>query len=372
MNEKLKYYSLKRILEKGAKYNIIFGERSNGKTYAVLYYALEHFFKTGKQIAIIRRWDEDFVGAQSAKTCFDSLMCNGKGENAIKQLSKGFYSGVEYYNKRYYLTRYDEKEERDFRTDKVVALAFSINSAEHYKSASFPNVDIVLFDEFMTRKIYLPNEFVDYMNLLSTIIRHRDDVTIFMCANTVNKYGCIYFDEMGLYRIKQMKQGDIDVYTYGDSGLVVAVEWSDGIAKSKPSDVYFAFNNPRLEMVKTGAWEMAIYPHCPCKYLPKEIAFIYFIIFDEQLLQCEVVYHAGSTFTFIHRKTTELKDTDADLIYSLEYTPKINYQRFINKPRNPLGQKIWWYFINDKVFYQDNEVGEIVRNYLANCGKAVI
>ena len=31
-----KYYSLKKIMSENADYNIIIGERSNGKTYAVL------------------------------------------------------------------------------------------------------------------------------------------------------------------------------------------------------------------------------------------------------------------------------------------------------------------------------------------------
>ena len=52
---KQKFYSLKTILSKDAQYNIIFGERSNGKTYSVLKYGLEKFCKTGEQTAIVRR-----------------------------------------------------------------------------------------------------------------------------------------------------------------------------------------------------------------------------------------------------------------------------------------------------------------------------
>jgi len=365
---KNKYYSLKKILEKDARYNVIFGERSNGKTYAVLKYALEKFFQTGEQLALVRRWDEDFVGANSAKTCYDSLMCNGDNKNEIQIMSNGAYDGIEYYAGKYYLTVMDENQKMK-RTDKIVALAFSLTGAEHYKSASFPQVKTVLFDEFMTRKYYLPNEFIDFQNLLSTIIRQRDDVTIFMCANTVNKFGCPYFTEMGLYRIKQMQQGEIDVYTYGQSGLIVAVEWSDGVAKQKASDVYFAFENPRLQMIKTGAWEMDIYPHCPCKYLPKEILFKYFILYDNEMLQCEIVQHQNLRFTFIHRKTTELRAPDTDLIYQSEYDPRPNFRRKITQAASSTEQKIWWFFANDKVFYQDNEVGEIVRNYLNWCRK---
>ena len=40
---KQKYYSLKSILATDAQYNIIFGERSTGKTYAVLKYGIEQY-----------------------------------------------------------------------------------------------------------------------------------------------------------------------------------------------------------------------------------------------------------------------------------------------------------------------------------------
>ena len=93
----------------------------------------------------------------------------------------------------------------------------------------------------MTRQYYLQNEFVLFTNVLSTIIRHRNDVKILMLANTVNKY-CPYFKEMGLKHITEMEQGDIDVYTYGTSSLRVAVEYCKPFAKGKASDVYFTFN----------------------------------------------------------------------------------------------------------------------------------
>ena len=55
----------------------------------------------------------------------------------------------------------------------------------------------ILFDEFITKGMYLTDEFMAFMNTLSTIIRQRDNVKIFMCGNTVNKFNP-YFEEMGL------------------------------------------------------------------------------------------------------------------------------------------------------------------------------
>lgn len=368
--EKLKFYALKNILTREAHYYVIYGERSNGKTYSVLEYALERYFQTGEQLAIIRRYDTDFKGEQSMRSCYDSLSCNGNNENIVEKLSGGEYNGVQYYASRYYLTKQEGDE--TVRTKNCVALAFALNTWEHSKSGSFPRVKTILFDEFMTRGRYLVDEFILFQNQISTIVRQRNDIRIFMCANTVNKYGCLYFDEMGLTRIKKMVPGDIDLYTYGNTPLRVAVEFSDSPSKTKPSDVYFAFDNPRLQMItgQGAVWEMDIYPHLPCKYLPKEVLFMFFIVFDNEMLQCEVINKVeGSqmTFLYIHRKTTPLKDEEKDLIYSTDYHPNPNRRRNILRGSLNVEKKISELFRSEKVFYQDNEIGEIMNSYLEWC-----
>ena len=72
-------------------------------------------------------------------------------------------------------------------------------------------------------------------------------------------------------------------------------------------------------------------------------------------------------FTYIHRKTTPLKDEDNDIIFSLKDDIRINHRRAINKPINELTRKIWWFYQNDLVFYQDNELGSKVNNYINFC-----
>lgn len=62
----MKYYSLKQILKKNAQYNIIIGERSNGKTYACLLHCLKEYICNGNQFAIVRRWKEDVRGKELA------------------------------------------------------------------------------------------------------------------------------------------------------------------------------------------------------------------------------------------------------------------------------------------------------------------
>ena len=56
---KRKYYSLDAIKKKNATYNVIFGERSNGKTYALLQHGVKEWVKNRSQMAYLRRWKED-------------------------------------------------------------------------------------------------------------------------------------------------------------------------------------------------------------------------------------------------------------------------------------------------------------------------
>ena len=360
--DKIDFFTLIKILNYNAKYNIIIGERSNGKTYACLEYAIKKFVEKGEQFIYLRRYDEALKRSSGSKL-FDSLIDN----DVIAKITKGEFDTVTYRGREWYLSRYDEELKTEILSAEPCAYGLALNIAEHYKSYSYPKVTTVIFDEFLSREGCLTDEFVIFMNVLSTIIRGRTDVTIFMLGNTVNKYSP-YFAEMGLTDIRNMKKGDIQLYRYGESELSVAVQFSDSISKKgKPSDFYFAFGNPRLKMITGGDWELDIYPHCPQKFEKKDIIFIYFIVFAEDTLQCEIVQKGSDRFTFIHRKTTDLKNNQHDLIYTTAYDSKPNYRRKINMPASETEKKIYSFYKMDKIFYQDNEVGEIVRNYLNFC-----
>lgn len=361
LKRKPKFYSLEKIKKKNAVYNVIFGERSNGKTYAVLKEGLEQYFKTGGQIAVVRRWKEDITGKR-ASGIWNSINENGE----VSKISEGEFTGVTYYNGRFFLCNYDDKGKAIYNDKDCLGYAFALSDTEHNKSISYPKITTIMFDEFLTKHTYLNDEFILFMNTVSTIVRQRTDVKIYMLGNTVNKY-CPYFTEMGLNHILKMEQGTIDVYRYGDSELSVAVEYCKSTQTSKENNFYFAFNNPKLEMITGGAWEMNIYPHLPMKYKPKDIQFTYFIVFNDNIYQCEIISIGEVTFTYIHVKTTELKDTDNDLIYSFDYVPRMNYSRNIYKPINKLQEMVLWYYKTDRVYYQDNEVGDSINNYLKIC-----
>ena len=357
----MKYYSLNKINKKNATYNVIFGERSNGKTYATLKQVLENYFNDGSQFAYIRRWSVD-VQPKRMNNLFNAIIEDGY----LEKLSGGKFTAIFYRTGRFYLCTYSDKGKPIYNEEDVIGYAFSLSENEHNKANSYPRVTTIIFDEFLTNKIYLPDEFILFMNTVSTIVRQRTNVKIYMLGNTVNKF-CPYFKEMGLSNILTMKQGTIDVYTYGETKLKVAVEYADSKKKFKKNNFYFAFNNPKLKMITGGAWELNIYPHAPVKWKPKNIVFTYFIDFNDTIFQCEIINKDANVFTYIHEKTTPIKNPDKDIIYTLDYNPKINYNVNILKPLNDYQNKITWFFTHDRVYYQNNNVGDAINNYLKIC-----
>lgn len=370
---KIKYYSIKSLLARvpDAHYYMVIGERSNGKTYSILEYCLERYVLYGEEMVYIRRFDEDIKYKRGSKI-FDNLIAN----KVIEKLTKGQWNDVHYYAGNWFLKKTDKSDPKNtVVAERPFGYALSLSSEEHEKSTAYPNVKNVYFEEFLSRRSYLPDEFLLFTSALSTVIRLRDDVKIFMAGNTINKYAP-YFSEMGLTNIKTMKPGTTEVYTYGNSGLKVAVEFSDMPSKDKPSNVYFAFNNPKLSMIRGDGsiWEIDIYPHLTkeMKYAPKDIIYKYFVVWDGDILQCDIVRLDDLAFTFVHAKTTPIREDNENVVYSTEHNPKPNYKRKITKANTKTEEIILWFFKNEKVFYQSNEIGEMMRNYIAWCKQTPI
>ena len=496
-NKTPKFYDLSDILKIDAQYNVIFGQRSNGKTYAVLKYILKQYHDHGKQGALCRRYLED-IRKNKLETIFSAIVKNHEITRMFKD--KGGWTGIKYTNRKFYLMKSEKSKEDDKEVidQNPFMYVFAVSMEENYKENSYPDITTIFFDEFLSRTGYLNDEFVLFMNLVSTIKRLRTDVKIFLVGNTINPY-CPYFAEMGLKHAYKIPIGKIEVYTYGESSLKVAVQRAENVVKidskkdidpyfafdnpslkmvthgdwelslyphcpdittiffdeflsrtgylndefvlfmnlvstikrlrtdvkiflvgntinpycpyfaemglkhaykipigkievytygesslkvavqraenvvkidsKKDIDPYFAFDNPSLKMVTHGDWELSLYPHCPFKYLPKEIIFTYFIIFDDFIYQCEVIHHGNNWITFIHRKTSPIKNDDKDLVFQKEVSYRNNYRTRLTRPVDMLGKNILSFFRNEKVFYQDNEVGEAIRNYLMWCNQ---
>ena len=70
----------------------------------------------------------------------------------------------------------------------VIGFFVSLSVASNFKSAQFPSVNWIIFDEFIIEKggQYLVNEPTKLVNFYSTVSRYRPNVRVLMLANAVN------------------------------------------------------------------------------------------------------------------------------------------------------------------------------------------
>lgn len=384
------YYYFKRLKNKypDCKYYIVFGERSNGKSYSWLEYATEDFIESGCKNAFgyIRRWKDD-VTQSNMNQVFKNLKCNDNGENRILTLSHNKYNDVIVKNRCFYLVNRNEDSEIIDEVQNPLGYIFSLSESERIKSTGYPDIRHICFEEFIAEGLPMVNEFDKLMSVISTIVRLHDYADITLLGNTVNKYN-IYFNEFGLYKAKNQLKNTVDIYEYpSDDGrtLKIACEYADiPNKKLKKSNIYFAFNN-KNKMITEGAWKIKSYPHLTHFYTPKDIKMMYFIKHDNEIYQCEIIKvkdnpdtridinnknkysNKSIVFTYIHRKTTEIRDLYDHIIYQQDYSPHKNIRTNINHITDDASRFINSFFAEGKVVYQDNSVGDAIDSYRNWC-----
>ena len=256
MSKEIKWYRLDNILQHIAQYYVIIGERSNGKSYALNEYILDKFFQTGEQFVYVKRYDED-IKRKYMSEVFPPL------ESYI----------LEKYNKRikFYQGQwlaYEDGTSGRVSECEVMGFAMSLAQANRYKGTSYPNVTTILFEEFMSIDCsYLPDEINMFLNLVSTVVRYRTNVKVFMLANTISKYSP-YFSALGL-KAHRINKGSIVTKMFTDkkgfkTKFVIERTENVNVFDNKDNEekvVYNIFGNSGVgSMITTGDFEVHSYP----------------------------------------------------------------------------------------------------------------
>lgn len=256
------YYNIRPLLEKAGDINIIWGQRSNGKTYSALKYALETFKSSGRTFVYVRRWAEDIVVKNMSKLMSPLPIEEIFGEGASVSFAKGAFM----------INIPDEEPQ-------VMGWAISLNQVAHTKSQTFVNCKIVILDEFLQLKSerVLRDEFDAWEQTLSTILRTTNDAQIFILGNSVSKYSP-YFTPYGVDP-NGIKQGEIqEILLPNETGAptkVVAEYCKFNIKVGKKTSKYVRGS----KMAKTGEWEIeevANIPHCDNELATEKLLFSMF------------------------------------------------------------------------------------------------
>lgn len=256
----MEYYNSDRINSENANINLIISGRSDGKSYDIkLKYGILNYLYTGKRFILLRR-KKDEIGTDDVELYFSDL--------DIKKITKGKFDAVSCFRRAIYFSRLDE-ETGKMKCIEKIGYARSLSTEQNTAGHQYPDVDTIIFEEFMSRDVYLRNEPDKLFNFYCTVDRKKGTTKMWLLGNNITRI-CPYLREWGLMSvIRKQKQGEISTF-YKDAGIdketgnavkvKVAVELGADLGRTS-----FTFGE-NADMMNSGKWQTASQPHLPKSY----------------------------------------------------------------------------------------------------------
>lgn len=203
------YYNFDKLLSYNATMNFLVGGRGLGKTFGAKKKGITSAIKSpieeiadelhaGNQFMLVRRYQEEL---KLSKNTFFADIQSFFPKHDFKSVGiQALMAPID--------TRGEKK-----RKWIIIGFFIPLSIAQNFKGVSFPNVKIIIFDEFIIEKgnlRYLPDEAKVFMNFYSTVDRYKDKTRVLFLANSVainNPYFIAYkidprkADENGFIRL---------------------------------------------------------------------------------------------------------------------------------------------------------------------------
>lgn len=185
------WYSYNKVLSYHAMLNFIIGERGVGKSYGIKKYVLNRFKKKNKQFIYLRRYDTELRKSLKDNEFFKDI--------CLDEVFK---------NDTFYV-----RGDKFYMNDQVCGYAIPLSKASIYKSVPFPNVDTIIYDEFLIDNNtyhYIPDEPEKTLDFIETVGRLRD-IQVFLLGNSISQVNP-YFD---YFNISLPYNSDIKTFKNG-------------------------------------------------------------------------------------------------------------------------------------------------------------
>lgn len=373
MSKKMVYYSSEKIYNENATYNIIYGERSNGKSYDIKHkYALEWFINKNKNLfsddsvehadvlnitgrfILVRRTSEQLKNERIESYFSD---CD------IRKLTNGKYNIISVYRKEIYFSNYDIEKNQVKRGIKI-GYAIPLSLEQNYAGSSFLDVDNIIVEEFMSREEgYLRNEPTKLQNLYSTVDRKRGTTKVWLVGNTITRI-CPYLYEWGLIDlVKNQKQGNIvtkelsagfDKIENKEIFVKLALEFCDSSGRTS-----FAFGE-HADMLNTGSWQTDKQPTLADSYKKYPCSLKIGFEYKGFKYLGRLLGRDNYLFWFIAPFTKHEEFKDVALIFSEKINIDLKYQTNIYDitiPNKRLHYILANTFKESMIFYSDDLTG---------------
>jgi len=262
------------------------------------------------------------------------------------------------YRKNLFLSVYDNETGKIKRHEKI-GYVVALSTEQNYAGASYLDVDDIIFEEFMSRTTYLPNESNKLMNFYATVDRKRLTTRLWLVGNTISRV-CPYINDWGLHQIISLqKQGTIKVTEIpdvieGNPPIKIAIEYCMSTGQTSGTI------GTNAKMINTGAWETAPQPHLPKSY--KEYKCLYRFGFQYQNFRflCELIVDKKENdnfIWFIYPKYSDFKDKTiifSDVIKVSRYWQRDIYNISI---KNDKLKNLFQTFKENRIFYSTDMCG---------------
>lgn len=245
----IEYYRLDRILPYKCTFNVLLGQRANGKSFSVKEECVKEAFLGMGDLIYLRRWHLELKQDDVIDYFSDC---------PVKEITGGEYTTIDVYRSRIYLA--SQNDDGTVARGRCIGRTADLAGATHLKSVikrgQYKNV---IFEEFCTDGGYLRNEPNILMQLIATIFGVQYSGRVWLIGNTVSRYNP-YFYQWSLKSLKNMKPGDIDIYRYmdGDKEVSIAVEFCSALNIDSGMFIGEAKAN-----ITTGVWETQAQPQVP-------------------------------------------------------------------------------------------------------------
>lgn len=159
----MSWYDPNKTLTHNALFNLIIGNRSSGKSYGLKKRAIKNFKDKGQQFVYLRRYKDELDN--SKESYFNDIILNQEFPEDKITFEADCY----------------------FLNDQLMGYAMALTKAKDYKSSSFPNVWLIIFEEFIIEETgftrYLKNEVNLFLGFYMSIDRYRGCKVFFLGNN---------------------------------------------------------------------------------------------------------------------------------------------------------------------------------------------
>lgn len=157
------FWSPNKLLSHNKLFNFVVGNRGAGKSFGAKLLAINKWLKKKKQFVYVRRYGTEL---ETIQNYFSDV------------IKEGYFTDH----------KFDVSNGQFLIDDEVAGYYIQLSTSSKNKSTSYPDVSLIIFDEFIIDKgtyRYLKDEVTVFLDLYETIARARNDVVALFISNAI-------------------------------------------------------------------------------------------------------------------------------------------------------------------------------------------